>query len=156
MNNQPQTIIIVDVKGIIEKYEHMSTVATKLPWIDVQTVLAIGLSQPPGPCTSEDNLSLIEKIIIAKGAEFLIPGDFFDVVEGLLDSAVEDVDGLVRYYGQTRPIDLLNVTFLKWIDYHTLALGCYYGPNTTINDHYRASRGAALSYISQTTGISFQ
>lgn len=151
-----RTVLILDLSKLIHRYEQDPTVALQLPWIDVQMLIAIAMSQPMLPNAEEASVDLVEFIIMSSGYPYPIEMEYFEKIEEVLSLMARDVDDLIRYYGQTKPIDMFNVVFLKWLDRHSIALACYHGNNSDTHKNFAESRQAAIDYISQTTGLDFR
>lgn len=151
-----RTVLILNLSKIIHRYEQDSTVAAKLPWIDVQILISIAMSQPMLPNAEENSVNIVEFLIMSLGYPDLIEMEYFEKIEEILGSIARDIDDLVIYYGQSRPIDMFNVVFLKWVDRHSIALACYHGKNSNTHTTFAESRQAAIRYISETTGVSFR
>ncbi len=152
MNQNQSGIIILDLSSVVTKYESHPTVATWLPWMELQLLLAIGLSEAPLPYGTEETLQLVERIIYSRGYPLTLSMEFFEKIEEVTNLMVGDVDALLAYHIQKRSYDPFSVVFFKWITPYTIALNCHYG-NHFDTSAFQNSRRRALGYLFETTGL---
>lgn len=152
MNQNQSGIIILDLRSVIDKYESHPTVAERLPWMDVQTLMALGLSEALLPYGAEETIQLVERIIYSRGYRPTVEMDYFEKIEEIINLMVGDVDTLIQYHNQKRQYDPFSVVFYKWLNPYTIALECPYG-NSYEPQTFQASRRRALDYLFETTGI---